>query len=250
MGAVLKSNQEWKEWGRVDPLWAVASWAGKQGDGAAPWTAAEFYALGESDWKDFRARWERYGMDTRRCVEIGCGAGRMTKALSGTFDSVLGIDVSEDMIRLARAAAPENASFSTVDDPYLPVPDESVSAVFSTHVLQHMESVEAGYVYFREAYRALCRDGTLMVHLPLYQFPQADGRMGAVWQRLYSLLRKFDDLRAARQRSRGARIMRGTPYPIRPLWELLRETGFRDIEYSVFAVTSNEDLHPFVFARK
>jgi len=31
-----KSNLEWKEWGRNDPLFGVASWPGKQKGGSAP----------------------------------------------------------------------------------------------------------------------------------------------------------------------------------------------------------------------
>src|SRR5258708_2555315 len=100
----LKSNTEWKQWGKDDPLWGVASWDGKQKGGASPWTDEEFYALGESDWQDFLRHWRQYGIDTRSCLEIGCGAGRITRQLAKSFDRVYGVDVSEDMIRRAASA--------------------------------------------------------------------------------------------------------------------------------------------------
>jgi predicted SAM-dependent methyltransferase len=64
----------------------------------------------------------------------------------------------------------------------IPKPDRSVKAIFSTHVLQHLDSVEAGLAYFQEFYRTLDNGGTLFVHLPLYQFPaehRTIGRFGA-----------------------------------------------------------------------
>ncbi len=94
----LQSNKEWKKWGETDPLYGVAMWKGKEKDGADAWTDAEFYQLGESDWGDFRRRWERYGVSSKSCLEIGCGAGRITKQLSTYFDEVHAADVSDKMI--------------------------------------------------------------------------------------------------------------------------------------------------------
>lgn len=51
--AELKSNAEWKQLGKEDPLYGVAAWAGKEKNGESPWTEDEFFALGESDWGRF-----------------------------------------------------------------------------------------------------------------------------------------------------------------------------------------------------
>jgi SAM-dependent methyltransferase len=127
----LKSNAEWELWGKDDPLWGVASWANKQKDGASPWTEAEFYALGESDWMDFQRHWQQYGLETGSCLEIGCGAGRITKQLAMSFDRVYAVDVSEHMIARARKAVDSgNVEFSIIDGLHLPQSDCSVSAIF------------------------------------------------------------------------------------------------------------------------
>jgi hypothetical protein len=55
----MKSNQEWKEWGKVDPLFAIASWKDRDKGCSNPWTDDEFYALGKSDWEDFFAQWRK-----------------------------------------------------------------------------------------------------------------------------------------------------------------------------------------------
>lgn len=248
--APLKSNTEWKYWGKSDPLWGVASWTNRQKSGAEPWTDAEFYALGASDWCDFVNHWEQYGVKRGSCVEIGCGAGRMTRQLGQYFGRVYALDVSADMIERARPHVGDNVEFAVVDGLRIPRPDDSEDAVFSTHVLQHLDSVEFGYEYFREAYRVLNDGGSLMVHLPLYQWPNDSGAMGAVWRTLYRCFRKISDLRADASRKAGRPMMRGTPYAIRPLNEFLTELGFKGVQVRVFPISSNGGLHPFVFATK
>jgi hypothetical protein len=40
---------------------------------------------GESDWQDFLRHWKQYGIDHWACLEIECGAGRITKQLATCF---------------------------------------------------------------------------------------------------------------------------------------------------------------------
>ncbi len=244
----LKSNVEWKQWGKTDPLFGVASWANKQKDGASPWTEEEFYALGELDWRDFQKHWQQYGMELQSCLEIGCGAGRITKQLACTFDRVFAADISEDMIRCAQKAVGTNVEFSVIDGINLPQPDGSVKAVFSTHVLQHLDNPDIGHTYFREFYRVLDDGGTLMVHLPVYQFP---GKMAERPLRLvYSIIKRLDDMRANAKRRMGVKLMRGTSYPIPTLYGFLADLGFKNIEFRIFPTQSTGGLHSFVFATK
>jgi len=246
----LDSNTEWKQWGKDDPLWGVASWSNKQRGGPSPWTAEAFYALGESDWEDFLRQWEQYGIDRRSCLEIGCGAGRITKHLATFFDRVCAVDVSEHMIDFARRGVNrDNVEFSIIDGLHLPHGDCSVNSVFSTHVLQHLDSVDIGFSYFREFFRVLAAGGTLMIHLPLYQFP-GDSRVHVLMRSLYAVARWIAAVLAKRRRAAGVKMMRGTPFPIQDLTRFLSELGFRDIEFRIFAVRSNEDFHSFVLATK
>lgn len=82
---VLLSNQEWIAWGRLDPLYAVASLDERAQSGSLPWTEEQFYKLGASDWELFRSEWEQYGVRYGTCVEIGCGAGRLTTHIARFF---------------------------------------------------------------------------------------------------------------------------------------------------------------------
>lgn len=247
----LKSNAEWKQWGKDDPLWGVASWANKQKGGCSEWTEEEFYELGQSDWRDFFLHWQQYGVNKESCLEIGCGAGRITKPMAQSFDRVYAVDVSEYIINYARERIDAgNVEFHVIDGLHLPLPDCSTKAIFSTHVLQHLDNVDIGFSCFREFYRVLDMGGTIMVHLPLYQFPNEGGTAGYLFQVIWNLYRRFAYGYAEINRWKRVKIMRSTPYPIRSLYTFLKSLGYKNIEFRIFEVKSNLDPHPFVFATK
>jgi ubiquinone/menaquinone biosynthesis C-methylase UbiE len=249
--AELKSNTEWRQWGKLDPLWGVASWANKQKGGTSPWTEEEFYRLGESDWQSFLGHWRQYGLSTQSCLEVGCGAGRITKQLAKSFDHVYAVDVSEHMISCARNAVNgKNVEYTVIDGMKLPQYDHAVTAIFSSHVLQHLDSTDIGFSYFREFFRVLDVGGTIMVHLPLYQFPGDTSTSYVLMERLYAVSRRLGKIRADIRRHLGVKTMRGTPYPIQSLNRFLVDLGFKNIEFRIFPLMCNGDLHPFVFATK
>lgn len=252
----LNTNTEWQEWGRRDPLFGVANCAGKDIGGATPWTDREFYALGESDWRDFDARWQRYGFVRGAFVEIGCGAGRITKQLAGTFESGYALDVSEDMIRYASSrVSVSNVSWRLTQGLGIPVEDNSVDAVFSCHVFQHLPSTGAGFAYFQEIFRVLKPGGTLMVHLPIHNFPaMVSQKFTSLCEVLYSLLLPMLTLKSRCKRflmkHGGTPPMHGVSYEQGLLLRAMLGIGFVRVEIQVFPVASNGDLHSFVFATK
>jgi SAM-dependent methyltransferase len=241
------SNVEWRRWGNEDPFYGVASWSGRQRGGANPWTAEDFYALGQSDWTDFRDRWTRYGLNLGRVVEIGCGAGRLTKAMANDFASVIGVDVSEGMISVARLHVPEsNVELRLGDGVTLPVETGAADGVFSTHVFQHFDSLELARANFSEVARVLKPGATMMVHLPVVLPP--DGLPGL--RLAVSARRRLGDLRAMVQRRRGAPLMRGLQYPWDWLSRELPHLGLVDVELVMFATRSNGGYHSCVLARR
>jgi 2-polyprenyl-3-methyl-5-hydroxy-6-metoxy-1,4-benzoquinol methylase len=248
----LASNTEWKKWGEADPLFGVASWAGKEKQGTNPWSDADFYKLGEFDWKDFKKHWESYGVDNESCLEIGCGAGRITMQLAGYFKAVHAIDISEHMIEYAKTHI-DNSSvqFHVSTGIDIPIGDQSVASVFSAHVFQHLDSLSVARRYFLDVSRVIKPNGTLMVHLPIYKWPA----MAGVFGKIYAFRKQFGDAHAAIKRilmdvGLSPPIMRGLSYPIEFFYEELPKMGFDDIEINIFVTKSNNDPHPFVFARK
>jgi SAM-dependent methyltransferase len=55
-----------------------------------------------------------------RVLDVGCGPGRHALALAARGLEVVGVDISERFVALARAAAPANASFQRLDARHLP----------------------------------------------------------------------------------------------------------------------------------
>jgi SAM-dependent methyltransferase len=241
------SNVEWRRWGDEDPFFAVAAWDDRQRAGSRPWTAAEFYAVGAQDWADFRRRWWNYGVDRGRCLEIGCGAGRLTRQIATDFREVIGVDVSEGMLKAAAEHLTEpGIDLRIGDGRVLPVRDGCIDGVFSSHVFQHLESFDVAHQNFVEIARVLKPGGSAMIHLPLYTIPPGL----EVLESVVLARRQLSTLRAGITRRLGKPLMRGTVYPIPWLQSRLLALGFREVEISIFATSSNGDPHPFVLMRR
>lgn len=252
----LASNEEWKAWGEIDPLYGVATIPARSRDGANPWTDEDFYRTGAADWEIFRKAWEQYGVDpARSCVEIGCGAGRMTVHLARYFHAVAAVDVSARMIAYARERVPGNVSFHETAGGEIPLAASSAGAVFSVHVLQHLSDVSAGAGYFREMYRVLAPGGVIMIHLPIVAWPW--GRLLSVHKLTHRARILLDDALAhVRRRAFRAGLIKKPPmqviwYEVSWLYNVLRGIGFRDLEIRILIGGSQMAVqHPFVMARK
>lgn len=251
----MKTNEEWEAWGKEDPLHGVASWSGRQKGEDNEWTDDEFYDLGRSDWRDFSERWDCYSYNRESCLEIGCGAGRITKQLSEEFRVVHALDVSIDMIEYAqRNVTGNNVIWHVSDGTSIPLQDGLVLTVFSCHVFQHFPSVEEGLMYFKEIQRVLKPGGTMMIHLPLHDFPIVNKKFSNFVRFLYSLFLILTsvkgDIRRWQMRRGGEKYMHGISYEASHLYKQLQSFGFEKIEFVNFPMQSNDYLHSCVFATK
>lgn len=248
----MRSNIEWKQWGERDPLFAVYVWPGKSKEGPAPWSDEEFYQLGQSDWADFKRQWEQYGVEAGTCLEVGCGAGRITKQLATSFRSVKAVDVSEHMIAYARKNIQSaNVEFFVTNGLNLPLPDNSVDAVFSSHVFQHFDTLADAARYLREISRVMVVGGSCMIHLPIYRWPNMSCLYSFIhrYRTLYSEI-KAKYLRLLINQGKQKPLMRFLQYRIDWLCQELDRVGFGEVEFRIFRVRSNNLLHPFILARR
>jgi SAM-dependent methyltransferase len=93
-----------------------------------------------------------------RVLEIGCGSGRMTRALSEVFGEVYGVDISGQMIRQAReslADRPNAHVFQNNGSDLSVLGDIQVDFAFSYIVFQHIPSRDVIRSYVREVQRVL-----------------------------------------------------------------------------------------------
>ena len=84
--------------------------------GQNEWSDEEFYRSGEVTLQeeilnDLDNICQGKDPKQMRLLEIGCGAGRVTRAFAGFFGEVWGVDISREMVRQAREAC---AGFSNV----------------------------------------------------------------------------------------------------------------------------------------
>ncbi len=130
-------------------------------------------------------------------VEIGCGIGRVTRALAHRVRSVNAFDISEEMLTQARQY---NASLSNVrwihgDGRSLaPLADASCDAAISFVVFQHMPDPELTYGYMREIARVLRPRGFAAIQVS--NDPSVHRPPGAV-RRLMGLIKGRSYLHAA-----------------------------------------------------
>jgi SAM-dependent methyltransferase len=251
----MADDLEWKVWGKTDPLYGVASWPGRERGGQNPWTDEEFYALGE-DWHDFDALWRRtVGYEAGTVLEIGSGAGRITRMLSTAFERVIATDVSADVLEYARTRMPaKNISWQVSDGDRLPSTDGSVDAVFSCHVFQHFPSNLHQLRTFNEMHRILRSGGTFFVHMSIHVFPQVNGPFSRLARLEYGAFLRLLSLRAALRRLLmrigGKPYMHGVSYEVQPLLDDLRKLGFTDVSISAITVRTGPGIHCCVSGRK
>lgn len=169
MADLEKIESSWGALGRENPMWAAMSLGGHAGD---QWSVDEFLASGEDEIRQAMGLAEattQGGLARDAALDFGCGPGRLVYGLAKAgFRNVLGIDVAESMVEVARSLNrfPDTCSFShNVRTDLDPVPNGSMSFVYSARVLQHMPSPLAlGYV--GEFVRALSPVGRAVFQIP------------------------------------------------------------------------------------
>lgn len=113
----------------------------------------------------------RFGIDAGSSValDLGCGLGRISRALARRFATAIGVDVSDEMVDRATALHPSDAypnlRFAVSDGLTLPLDEDSVDFAFSYEVVQHMPSHDVILRNLREIRRVLRRDGIALVHV-------------------------------------------------------------------------------------
>ena len=132
------------------------------------WTDDEFFASGEKTVSeeiltDMENICQGKQPGEMRVLEIGCGAGRVTRALAKLFGEVHAVDVSGEMVSQAKLALREFPKAFVYQNNGLDlavIPSLEFDFAFSSIVFQHIPSREIIENYVREVNRLL-RPGAL-----------------------------------------------------------------------------------------
>src|SRR6185369_17011653 len=131
--------------------------------GKQHWTDEEFFASGrqtvaEIILSDMVKICQEKPPAEMRVLEIGCGAGRITRALAEVFGEVHVVDVSGEMVERARQALegiPHAHVYQNNGADLSVVPEVPFDFAFSVIVFQHIPSREIVENYVREVHRRL-----------------------------------------------------------------------------------------------
>lgn len=151
-----KMREEWDQRARENARHYVAT-------GKVDWNDEEYFESGRENVRreiltDMGNICQGKDPKEMTVLEIGCGSGRITRALSEVFGQVYAVDISGEMIRQARqslADRPNAHVFQNSGADLSVVGDVRVDFAFSFIVFQHIPSREVIRSYVREVHRLL-----------------------------------------------------------------------------------------------
>jgi len=99
-----------------------------------------------------------------KVMDFGCGVGRVTSFLAPLVNRIAGVDLSSQMIEVAKRknGNHHNINFLWLKSAPLPYPENSFNKIFTHWVMQHIPDAEA-IIYFKEFYRTLNEGGKIFL---------------------------------------------------------------------------------------
>jgi len=168
-------RSDWNRRAREDANFYVAFGRRNQEHDEFLSTAAEVTSALEMEF----SRLPPVSPDQRSALEIGCGPGRLMRPMSRHFGEIHGVDISDEMIRLAGEQLkdiPHAHAHVTPDSTLGMFLDGSFDFVYSYIVFQHIPSRDVVLNYLRESGRVLKPGGILRCQLR--GTPPLDSEMG------------------------------------------------------------------------
>lgn len=162
-------RRDWDDRARENAKYYVAT-------GREDWTEEDFYRSGETAVEqhvqtDLPNICQGKDPKAMSVLEIGCGAGRITRALAAFFGEIYAVDISGEMVKRAKCALKDfpNAHILKNSGKDLSVvPRRPIDFAFSYIVFQHIANREIIENYVREVNRLLRPGGLFKFQLQGY----------------------------------------------------------------------------------
>jgi SAM-dependent methyltransferase len=159
-----RMREDWNRRAREDAHFYVAFNRQNQHEAEFLASAAEVAGILE---KEF-VRLPPAAASSRRALEIGCGPGRLMLPMSRHFGEIHGVDISEDMVAMARERLRDvpNAQVHLTGGADLAMAQDAYfDFIYSYTVFQHIPDPEIVRHYLAEARRTLKAGGVLCCQL-------------------------------------------------------------------------------------
>ena len=232
MPGVEKPDQDWEQFGKSDPYFAVITaeryHKGRlnQQDQDAFYQSGEEYVQGvlSTIREHFAAEF-----NPARVLDFGCGVGRLTIPLARVAETVTGVDVSPAMLDLARARAAQiglhNIEFTHSDDA-LSALSGKYDLILSSLVFQHIPPAR-GEKIFRRLLGYLNPGGICVVQF-LYRRPHQRFYRCYYWLRQHVPFFKHA-ANVLQGRPVSAPFMQMNPYDMNRLLAIIQEAQGREV---------------------
>lgn len=169
---IAKTAAYWQGIGETAPHWSVLTYDQYKPDRFVK-NETSFFESGKHDLDLLLALLSRIGQPAkrfRRCLEFGCGVGRVTVQLAATFPEVVALDISRSHLQLAQEYLARhghtNVSFlqGTAEDLH---PGTGYDLWYSRLVLQH-NPPPVTLCILDKMFAGLAPRGVAVVHVPTY----------------------------------------------------------------------------------
>lgn len=160
----MTTDKDWEKWGKKDPYYGVLTDNKFRTKNLNPDIKKEFFETGRNDISHVTEVIKLFfnpKFSPQKALDYGCGTGRLVIPLSQIAKNVIGVDVSESMLKEARANCIEqsisNVKFIKADD-CLSNLNESFDFIHSSIVFQHIP-IKRGIRIFQKLLDLLEEDG-------------------------------------------------------------------------------------------
>jgi SAM-dependent methyltransferase len=167
------SEYQWDLFGKTDPYYGVLTSDKFKKENIDENAIKDFFEYGQN-YIDFVIRTIRNHLDDTfqpdRCLDFGCGVGRLVIPLSPISNSVLGVDVSESMLKEAQ----KNCHDRYLENVEFIKPDDQLSNISGTFnfinsfiVFQHIPRRRGEYI-LTKLIKLLAENGIGALHFTYY----------------------------------------------------------------------------------
>ena len=168
-----KIKENWEYYGKNDPYFAVATFDKFKKANLTEKAKDEFFQTGEEHIEKVWSEIEKHFIKNfrpKRSLDFGCGVGRLVVPLAERCEAVVGVDISETMLKEAvencRARKIENVSFFQTDD-FFGGETGEFDLIHSFIVLQHIKPAIGGELV-RKMLKMLGSGGIGVLHFTYF----------------------------------------------------------------------------------
>lgn len=237
-----RADKQWEVFGKEAPYFGVVTWDQFKPENLNEQTMSDFFKTGEAHIQmvvDAITQHLDGDFNPSRCLDFGCGVGRLVVPLARRFGRVTGVDVSlammEEAARNCQKYGLANVDFVQSDDTLSKV-EGKYDFIHSYIVLQHI-SPNRGEMLLRRMIDLLEDDGVAALHFTYAKNRSLRQRMKYWLHTSVPLAHNFINLAKGRKFDYPYTLINS--YDLNRLFEIVQDNG---CEHAYLRFTNHDQL--------